>query len=118
MNTSLESDWNRLLYQISVDFNVDADLNGTLLLIGIQERGMGFKDSYSKEDKIALINLATCRLLMKWNYYSIEGYDEDKWPIFKKNKMIPSFSKDKEELLLKSSIIEYFKENTYFESRP
>ncbi len=116
MDNNLESDWNKLLYKISEDFNVDADLNGTLLLIGVQEREEGFKENYSKDDKMALINLATCRLLMKWNYYSIEGHDEDKWPIFKKNKMIPPFSKEKEELLLKSSIVEYFKENAYLGS--
>jgi hypothetical protein len=50
---------------------------------------------------------------MKWNYYTIEGYDEDNWPIFVKNKMVPSFSKDKENQLLKSSIVEYFKDNGY-----
>jgi len=116
MENNLESDWNKLLYKISEDFNVDADLNGTLLLIGIQERGLGFKETYSKQDKMDHINLATCTLLIKWNYYEIVGYDDNKWPIFKKNKLVPPFSKEKEDLLLKSSIIEYFKESGYFEN--
>ena len=115
MDNNLERDWNKLLYRISEDFNVDADLNGTLLLIGIQERGLGFQEKYSKDDKMDHINLATCKLLMKWNYYEITGYDENNWPIFKKNKMVPPFSKEKEEALLKSSIVEYFKENGYLE---
>ncbi|GAB7089072.1 hypothetical protein [Marinifilum fragile] len=113
MDNNLERDWNSLLYKISEEFNVDADLNGTLLLIGIQERGLGFQESYSKEDKWDHIDLAICTLLMKWNYYSIEGYDDDNWPIFVKNKMVPPFSKDKENQLLKSSIVEYFKDNGY-----
>ncbi|MPQ48495.1 hypothetical protein GCQ56_15940 [Marinifilum sp. N1E240] len=116
MENNLESDWNKLLYKISEDFNVDADLNGTLLLIGIQERGLGFKETYSKQDKMDHINLATCTLLIKWNYYEVVGYDENKWTIFKKNKLVPPFSKEKEDLLLKSSIVEYFKENGYFEN--
>ena len=113
MDNNLERDWNKLLYKISEDFNVDADLNGTLLLIGIQERGKGFQEKYSKEDKMDHINLATCTLLMKWNYYSLSGKDENDWPIFTKNKMVPPFSKEKEELLLKSAIVEYFKNTNY-----
>lgn len=115
MDNNLERDWNKLLYKISEDFNVDADLNGTLLLIGIQERGMGFQENYSKEEKMDHINLATCQLLMRWNYYEMIGTDENNWPIFKKNKMIPAFSKEKENQLLKSAIVEYFKENGYLE---
>jgi len=113
MDNNLEKEWNKLLYKISEDFNVDADLNGTLLLIGIQERGQGFKDIYTKDDKMDHINLATCTLLMKWDYYMNVGYDENEWPIFKKNKLIPPFPKEKEELLLKSSIVEYFRSNCY-----
>lgn len=116
MDNNLERDWNKLLYKISEDFDVNADLNGTLLLIGIQERGMGFKESYSKDDKMDHINLATCTLLKRWNYYEILGFDENNWPIFKKNKMVPPFSKEKEELLLKSAIIEYFKESGYLDN--
>ena len=116
MDNNLESDWNKLLYKISEDFDVDADLNGTLLLIGIQERGKGFQEKYSKEDKMDHINLATCKLLMKWKYYEMVGVDDKEWPIFKKSKMVPPFSKEKEELLLKSSIVEYFKENDYLEA--
>lgn len=117
MENNLESDWNRLLYKISEDFNVDADLNGTLLLIGIQERGLGFKEEYSKDDKMDHINLATCMLLTRWNYYEKTGLDENNWPIFKKNKMVPPFSKEKEDQLLKSSIVEYFKNNGYLETQ-
>ena len=113
MNNDLEINWNKLLYKISDDFNVDADLNVTLLLIGIQERGLGFKEQYSKEDKMDHINLATCTLLMKWGYYEITEYDHSDWPVFKKNKLVPPFSQEKEELLLKSSIVEYFKDNGY-----
>ncbi|RUT73162.1 hypothetical protein [Ancylomarina longa] len=115
MDNNLEKEWNQLLYKISEDFDVDADLNGTLLLIGIQERGIGFQETYTKDDKMEHINLATCTLLLKWDYYKKTGYDENNWPIFEKNKLIPPFPKDKEELLLKSSIVEYFKENGYLE---
>ena len=115
MDNNLERDWNKLLYKISEDFNVEADLNGTLLLIGIQERGKGFQEKYFDMLK-AGGNLATCTLLLKWNYYLLDGKDENDWPIFKKNKMVPPFSKEKEDLLLKSSIVEYFKENEYLEA--
>ena len=113
MESNLERDWNKLLYKISVEFDVDADLNGTLLLIGIQERGLGFKDAYSKKEKTDLIDLATCKLFMRWNYFSQIGVDEDNWPIFERNKMLPPFSKDKAQQLLKSAVVEYFKGNGY-----
>ncbi|MFA8433921.1 MAG: hypothetical protein ACEPOZ_05335 [Marinifilaceae bacterium] len=113
MESNLERDWNKLLYKVSVEFDVDADLNGMLLLIGIQERGKGFEKSYTKQEKTDLIDLATCKLFMRWNYYTQTGVDEDNWPVFERNKLLPSFSKDKAQQLLKSSIVEYFKENGY-----
>lgn len=115
MELNMEQQWNMLQDKLSKDFCVDADLNGTLFLIGLQERGKGFQSSYSKEEKVDMINLATCKLLMKWDYYSISGYDNDGWPIFEEKKNIPQFSSETQRKLLKTAILDYFYDNGYIE---
>ncbi len=113
MSLNIEIEWNKLLYRITEDFNVDADKNGILLLIGIQEIGLGFEKKYSREKKMDLIHLAECTVLSKFGYYERTGNDTNGWPIFKRLKKVPSFSQTQQDLLIQSAIIKYFTDNGY-----
>lgn len=85
------------------------DLNHVLFLIGIQELGKGMLD-FSKEEKQDLMHIAICRLLSTQGFYKLEGLDEDGWPHWKKNEIIPKLDLTEQELLLKKCAIEYFRE--------
>jgi len=115
MESSLKKDWDLLSEKISKDFDVDADVNGILMLVGIQELGEGFKNAYSKEEKMDLIDLAQCFLLEKMGLYSNNGISDDGWPMYEKIKRIPAFNKGYENKILISALVSYFKENTYIE---
>ncbi len=113
MSLSVDIQWNKLLYKISEDFNVDADKNGVLLLIGIQEMGLGFEKEYSREKKMDLINLAECTVLTQLGYYEKTGYDNNGWPAFRQLKIIPRFSQTQQDILMQSAIVKYFTDNEY-----
>ena len=81
--TELNQQWENLCSKLSEQFNNEADLTFILFLIGIQELGQGFR-KYTKEEKLDLIQIATCKLLSRWDYYKFEGKDNDNWPVWKK----------------------------------
>ncbi len=113
MELNIDVQWNKLLYEISDDFNVDADKNGILLLIGIQELGGVFEKSYSREEKMDLIQLGECTVFSKLGYFQHTGIDQKGWPVFKRLKIIPRFSQVQQDILIKSAIIKYFTDNGY-----
>ncbi len=85
------------------------DLNGILLLIGVQELGR-LQDSFSKEEKQDLMHIAVCQLLSIDGYYRFVGRDEDGWPHFEVVKPLRLKGVKEQEHLLKLKVIEYFKE--------
>lgn len=83
------------------------DLKVVLLLIGVQELGMGPRE-FTKEEKQDLMHVAVCTLLEQDGYYDFVGRDGDGWPHW--NNAIPfktKGSKEQEELL-KQKVIKYF----------
>ena len=83
-------------------------LDTILYLIGVQELGKGFLN-FSKDDKINLMHLATCKLLEPYGYYEKTHVDHEGWPHYQQKKSL-SFENDKDrELFFKRIIIEYFK---------
>ena len=102
-----DNSWEELLLRVSKRFNVLADFDFLLFLIGIQERGLGYQ-KYSKEEKMDLINLARCTLFEQKNFYKREGEDEAGWPTFLVVNEVKDFPPSKREEILKEAMIEYF----------
>ena len=84
------------------------DLNGVLFLIGIQELGQ-LKDVYTKEEKQDLMHIAVCRLLSDEGYFNFKGIDQDGWPHWEPTRDIDVKGLKSQEVLLKTKVIEYFK---------
>ena len=84
------------------------DLNGILLMIGIQELGR-LQQQFSKEEKQDLMHVAVCRLLSSDGYYRFLGRDEDGWPHYEVLKPLRVTGVKEQERLLKTKAIEYFK---------
>jgi hypothetical protein len=105
----LKSEWTELVKRIENDFGVEADLQGIVYLIGVQELGMGPKN-FSKSEKQDLMHIATCRLLSYYGYYLLAGHDQDGWPHWELTEKLPSLTLKEQDILLKRAAIEYFKE--------
>ncbi len=100
-------DWKIFTDKLYSKYGIDDDINHILFMIGINERGEGYKERYSKEEKMDIIRLAKGSLLEKDGFYTKGGVSDDGWPIFNKLKDIdPTKENDK----LKELIIGYFKE--------
>ncbi len=104
----VEKKWEELIVKLQDDFEEDLTLKSILFLIGVQELGQGIRD-FDKEEKTNLLHIATCKLLSPFGYYKFENIDEDGWPHFEVVKDLEDLSSVSQELLMKKSIINYFK---------
>lgn len=83
------------------------DLDAIIYLIGVQELGQGFK-SFKKDEKINLMHIAICRLLVPYGYYEFDFVDPDGWPHFKVLEELPTLKPGEQSVLMKEAIVKYF----------
>ena len=86
MNT-LDKDWEALVNRLEKQFDDEMTLKGILYLIGIQELNFGIK-RFSREEKLNVLHVATCKLLSSFGYYQFVSVDKDGWPHYKEVKAI------------------------------
>ena len=107
---NLKGEWEKLVSSLSKKFDADLDLQGILFLIGVQELGKG-NQNFTKDQKQDLMHIATCRVLSIYDFYELEGLDQDGWPHWKLKNKFPPLSLKEQDILLKQSVIEYFRES-------
>ena len=102
----LEKKWEQLVNKLERQFNDEMSLKGILYLIGIQELNFGVK-RFSREEKINVLHVATCKLLSEYGYYKFDSIDKDGWPHYKEVKALHNLSDSDQQKLIKKSIIKY-----------
>lgn len=102
----LDIQWDALLVRLTDQFDLDLDLKGVLYLIGVQELNKGIK-KFTKEEKVAVLHVAVCKLLSVYGFYEFERVDEDGWPHWKELKVLKSLSEKEQEILMKKAILNY-----------
>ena len=105
----LQVRWLKLRIKLKEQFGIKPDMNGILLLIGVQELGQGPQD-FSKEQKQDLMHIAVCTILAPSGYYVLEGYDEEGWPHFKQLKALPDHNMIEQENFLRDHVLMYFEQ--------
>jgi len=103
----LQVRWLKLRIKLKERFNIKPDMNGVLLLIGVQELGQGPQE-FSKEQKQDLMHIAVCTILSESGYYSFNGLDEEGWPHFTQLKALPELETFEQENFLKDHVLLYF----------
>ena len=105
----LDFEWLKVKHQVKELMKRETlpDLNGILLLIGVQELGR-WKAEFSKEEKQDLMHIAVCHLLSFDGYYEFKGRDADGWPHYKMLKPVRETGVKVQERLLKEKVIQYF----------
>jgi len=86
------------------------DMDTILFLIGVQELG-GIKKQFTRDDKINLMHVATCKLLEPFGYYKFEKTDHEAWPHYQQLKSMSALLPEQQDKLIKDAIIRYFKTN-------
>ena len=104
----MEEKWNKVLNFFKQNFTdgEEPEMDVILFLIGIQKLGKVQKN-FSKDEKVNLMHIATCKLLEPYGYYQFEKIDAEAWPHYKKIKNIPVKNSEEQEKLIQQAIINY-----------
>jgi hypothetical protein len=113
MDFDIELRFQKLLKKLDDRFDGGLDVQSILFLIGVQELGHGYRE-FKKDEKVDLMHVAVCTVLMPTGYYEFIGRDEDGWPHFELKKPLPELNQRDQEHLMKEAIIEYFSEDEVF----
>ncbi len=105
--TNFEQRWHKVLNFFKKKFTdgEEPDIDTILFLIGIQELGM-IKPKFTKDEKVNLMHIATCKILEPYGYYEFSHLDEEAWPHYKRIKNLEADTD--QETLIKEAIINYF----------
>ena len=103
----LQVRWLKLRIKLKERFGIKPDMNGVLLLIGVQELGQGPQE-FNKEQKQDLMHIAICKVLSIGGYYAYDGNDDEGWPHYSVAKPLPAFNLFEQENFLKDHILLYF----------
>ncbi|RYF89589.1 MAG: hypothetical protein EOO03_05685 [Chitinophagaceae bacterium] len=103
----LQVRWLKLRIKLKERFKIKPDMNGVLLLIGVQELGQGPQE-FSKEQKQDLMHIAVCTILAPSGYYKLDGLDDEGWPHFTQLKPLPEMQTYEQENFLKDHALLYF----------
>ena len=103
-----EKRWRDLVVRLSAHFGAGApDLNAILFLIGVQELGQHGR-TFKKDEKVALMHIAICVVLLPYGYYRELGRDADGWPHFERVKDLPPLVGEEQERMMKEAVLAYF----------
>lgn len=102
----LDKKWTALVDTLEKKFKNELSLKGILYLIGVQELNMGIKN-FSKEEKINVLHVAVCKILVPYGYFVFEKIDEEGWPHYKEKKALKNLSDIEQKNLIKKAIIKY-----------
>ena len=105
----IEKSWNEVLTYFEKRFGGEMDLDGILYLIGINELGLGPK-KFKKHEKMDIMHIAICKLLSKFGFYELEGYDEEGWPHYLLKEELPPLKPGQQQYLVKQAIIDYYQQ--------
>ena len=105
---AFEKRWRDLIKRLTERFDSGTlDLNATLFLIGVQELGQHARE-LKKDEKVNIMHIAICVVLMPYGYYQELGRDPDGWPHFERVKDLPLLSAEEQERLMKEAVLGYF----------
>ncbi|MFT6844662.1 MAG: hypothetical protein ACJAUV_000844 [Flavobacteriales bacterium] len=106
MDYQFEEKWRETLKYLETRFEQPIDLQAALFLIGVQELGKGF-GTFKKDEKLALMHIAVCRILEPFGYYQFTHKDDDGWPHFNEIKKLPPLEATDQQQLIKEAVINY-----------
>ncbi|WP_298531758.1 hypothetical protein [uncultured Algibacter sp.] len=110
----LKERWEEVVEKLSNQFadGDTLDLDAIIYLIGVQELGQ-LERSFKKDQKLDLMHIAICKLLMPYGYYELDFVDDEGWPHYKILEELPHLKAGEQSVLMKEAIVGYFLETEY-----
>lgn len=106
---SIKEKWDKIRILIEKVFNKTPDLSAVLYVIGMRELGKP-QTRFTKEEKVQLMHIATCRVLSSSGHYQLKGQNEKDWPVWELVKALPQQELFEQEMYLRHHIVNYFEE--------
>jgi hypothetical protein len=103
-----EARWKRTVEKVSEPYGEPLDIPGILFLVGVQELGMLRKRKFTKDQKLDVLHIAICTLLLPYGYYEYVGRDEEGWPHFRETEHLPALPPLQQSQLMRQGIVHYF----------
>ena len=110
MDVLFEQQWRTLLDTLETRFGGGMDLQDILYLVGVQELGQGFR-KFKKQEKMDLMHVAVCTVLVPQGFYEFKGRDDDDWPHFEEKIPLPALEPKEQDRLIRRALVEYFGED-------
>lgn len=112
----LKKRWNTVVKKLSKQFadGGQLDLDAIIYLIGVQELGQLHR-RFKKDEKVNLMHIAICRLLMPYGYYRLDYIDNEGWPHYVSKIELPNLKAGEQALLMKEAIVNYFLEQDFID---
>lgn len=110
----LKDRWEEVVDKLSTQF-ADGDvldLDAIIYLIGVQELGQ-LDRTFKKDQKLDLMHIAICKLLVPYGYYELDFVDADGWPHYKMLEALPHLKAGEQSVLMKEAIVNYFLETAF-----
>jgi len=101
-------EWEALLNRLAERFGEGLDLEAVLFLIGVQELGQGYR-KFKKDEKMDLMHIAICRVLVPYGFYEYTGMDNDGWPHYSPTAELPHLGAKEQSRLMKEAVLDYFR---------
>jgi len=110
----LKERWGLVVQKLSNQFadGDTLDLDAIIYLIGVQELGQ-LERTFKKDQKLDLMHIAICKLLIPYGYYELNFVDDDGWPHYNMLEDLPHLKAGEQSVLMKEAIVNYFLETEY-----
>ena len=104
---ALNKDWARVSKWFEEQFGMESDPESMLFMIGMQELGKGAIE-FNKQEKMELMHIGVCSVLMPGGYYEVSHIDEEGWPHFNNIKKLPPLKGQQQQEFMKQALVDYF----------
>ena len=108
MDYQFEREWLDTLRRVQERFDMgQPDITAIIFLVGLQELQL-FDQNFKKDQKVEIMHIGICSLLVPMGYYKFMGRDEQGWPHFEKQEDLPLLNPAEQDRLMREAIIRYF----------
>lgn len=108
MDYQFEKEWLETLRNIQERFDMgQPDITAIIFLVGLQELQL-FDQQFKKDQKVEIMHVGICALLLPFGYYQFIGRDDQGWPHFEKKEELPQLTPAEQDRLMREAIMLYF----------
>jgi hypothetical protein len=83
------------------------DITAIIFVVGLQEL-QRFDMTFKKDQKVDIMHVGICSLLLPFGYFEFMGRDEEGWPHFERKDDLPELAPADQDRLMREAIIRYF----------